>query len=216
MNHYREQFSSEYDYFKEYKNQQEETAHFRHDWKNHMLLLQGLLENGNYDKAAEYFHTLTAESISSGKRIFTGNEIVDIILSAKMTKIEEEEIAVSCNGGLEPLSFMEDVDVCILFSNLIDNAIEANAKCEGDRFLTIRVSHKPALFMIEVSNSLNGELREKEGYLLSSKEDSAAHGIGTQNIFSVVRKYAGEYSIRVQDKRFIFTMIFPLDRLSQE
>lgn len=213
---YKEQFNSEYNYFQEYKKQQKETAAFRHDWNNHMLLLQKMLANGDYEKVAEYFHSLTAEQISSGKRIFTGNEIVDIILSAKAEKIKEQRIKVSCNGGLEPLSFMEDVDICILFSNLIDNAIEANVKYEGERFLTIRVSEKPTLFMIEVSNGMSGELREKEGRILSSKADSAEHGIGTQNIFSVIRKYKGEYSIQTQNNIFAITILFPLNHLSQE
>lgn len=112
---YKEQFSSEYDYFKEYKKKQSETVAFRHDWNNHMLLLQGMLGERNYEKATEYLHTLTAERIPSGKQILTGNEIVDIILSAKMQKMSDQKIKVNCNGGLEPLSFMEDVDICILF-----------------------------------------------------------------------------------------------------
>lgn len=211
---YREQFRSEYDYFRAYKEKQSETAAFRHDWKNHMLLLQGMLDDGNYEKAAEYFRTLTAERISSGKQLLTGNEIVDIILNAKMQKMSERRIKVNCNGGLEMLSFMEDVDICILFSNLIDNAIEANEKCDGEGFLTIRASHNPSMLMVAVSNRMSGEVQEKDGRLLSSKNDEGSHGIGTQNIFSVVHKYQGEYSLKAENETFTITMTFPIDHSS--
>lgn len=212
---YKEQFSSEYDYFKDYREKQKTTADFRHDWNNHMLLLQGMLENGDYEKAAEYFHSLTAEQIPSGRRILSGNDVVDIILSAKAEKMEEQQIKVTCNGGLEPLSFMGDVDICILFSNLIDNSIEANAKCEENRFLRIQATNNPSTLMIAVSNCMSGELQEKEGRILSSKEDSEAHGIGTQSIFAIVRKYKGEYSVQAKNQIFTITMTFPLDHLEQ-
>lgn len=207
---YKEQFNSEYDYFKDYREKQKTTADFRHDWNNHMLLLQGMLESGDYEKAAEYFHSLTAEQIPSDRRVLSGNEVVDIILSAKVQKMEEQQIKVSSNGGLEPLSFMEDVDICVLFSNLVDNAIEANAKCEKERFLTIQASSNPSTLMIAVSNRMSGELKEKEGRILSSKEDGEAHGIGTQNIFAIVRKYKGDYSVQTKDGIFTMTITFPL------
>lgn len=216
MNNYREQFRWEYRYFKAYKDRQRATAQFRHDWKNHMLLLQGLLDSGKYEKAAAYVQTLTEESASSGKRVLTGNEVVDIVLSAKMERIEAEGIRLTCGGGLEPLSFMEDADLCVLFSNLIDNAIEANARCAGERFLTLRASHRPALFLAELSNAMDGALLRREGRILSSKEDPGAHGIGSQNISAVVRKYGGESSIRAEGGTFTFQMVFPLDRSSQK
>lgn len=208
---YKEQFSSEYDYFKDYKAKQKMTADFRHDWNNHMLLIQGMLERGNYEKAADYVHSLTAEQIPSGLKVLSGNEIVDIVLSAKAGKLEAQKIPVNCNGGLEPLSFMEDVDICILFSNLIDNAIEANLNCDKERFLTIQATHNPGILMMAVSNRMNGELKEKEGRILSSKEDSEAHGIGTQNIFSVIREYKGAYSLQAENQIFTITMTFPLE-----
>lgn len=207
---YKEQFSLEYDYFKDYKEKQKLTADFRHDWKNHMLVLQKMLEGGNYEKAADYFHSLTAKQLPSGLKVLSGNEVVDIILSVKTEELEEQKIKVNCKGGLEPLSFMKDVDICILFSNLIDNAIEANEKCDKERFLTIQAVHNQSMFRIAVSNRMSGELNEKKGRILSSKENSEAHGIGTQNIFTVVRKYKGEYALQAEKQSFTITMTFPL------
>lgn len=217
---YRQQFSAEYDYFKDYRKQQKATVDFRHDWNNHMLLLQAMLEKGSYEKVTEYLHALSGASFRGkkeeqnafGKQALTGNELVDIILSAKAGKIEELQIEVTANGGLRPLSFMEDVDICILFSNLIDNAVEANEKYDGERFLTIYASHNATMLMIAVSNPMKGTLQEEKGHILSSKKEvDTPHGIGTQNIFSVVRKYRGEYRIQTEKQTFTITITFPID-----
>lgn len=217
---YRNQFAAEYDYFKDYRKQQKATVDFRHDWNNHMLLLQGMLAEGNYEKVAEYLHTLseapfrgkTVNQNHFGRQILTGNELVDIILSAKAERMEELQVEVSSNGGLRKLSFMEDVDICVLFSNLIDNAIEANEKCEGERFLTIYASHNSAMLMIAISNRMNGTLKEQDGRILSSKkEDDAPHGIGMRNAFSVIRKYGGEYSVQTNNQIFTITITFPVE-----
>lgn len=60
------------------------------------------------------------------------------------------------------------------------------------------------------------ELSEKEGCLLTTKRDKDAHGIGTQNMSAVVRKYHGEISARAENGKFVLTLTFPIDRLSQE
>lgn len=217
---YRHQFAEEYDYFKAYRKQQKATAEFRHDFNNHMLLLQGMLAEGNYGKAAEYLHALSqapfygkaGKKLGFGKQVLTGNELVDIILRAKADRLEEQQTEVSSNGGLGKLSFMEDVDICILFSNLIDNAIEANEKYNGTRFLTLHAAHNASLLMIAISNPMNGRLQEQEGRLLSSKkEEDAPHGIGLQNVFSVVHKYGGEASVQTDKQTFTITITFPID-----
>lgn len=102
------------------------------------------------------------------------------------------------------------------FSNLIDNAIEANEKCDGERFLNIRASANPSMLMIAVSNCMSGEIQEKEGRMVSSKPDEENHGIGTQNIFSVIHKYQGKYIFKAEKQIFTMMMTFPLDRLSQK
>lgn len=206
---YKDQFNVEYTYFKNYKKQQQAAASFRHDWNNHMLLLENMMSRGDYEKAKEYFHNLPFQSNSQQKQILTGNEIVDIILSSKFYNLEKYKIAVNCNGGLEQLQFMDDVDVCILFSNLIDNAIEANQKCSGERFLSIQATRDSSILMLAVSNRTNGELTKSENVLRSTKENSKEHGIGTQNIFSVIKKYNGEYSITAENTIFTIKIVFP-------
>lgn len=213
---FKRQFDSEYTYFKEYKKKQKDIVKFRHDYRNHMLLLESMLEKGEYEEARLYLNDLSFRGGEAEKQFITGNEIVDIILNVKQEQFRENQIEVVCSGGLEPLRFLENVDCCILFSNLIDNAIEANNKCTEGRHITIKSTHERAVFMIEVSNRSNGKIQREEDFLVTTKKDSNSHGIGTRNAFEVIRKYQGEYRFFIRESDFVIQMVFSLDRLSQD
>lgn len=212
---FKEQFNSEYAYFKDYKETQKDMIKFRHDYRNHMLLLESMLEKGEYEKAKDYFNQLSERGEKIGKKILTGNEIVDMLFNAKQEQFIENNIRIVCNGGLEPLKFMEDVDCCILFSNLIDNAIEANRKCQQKPHLTIKSTQKQGVFMVELSNRTEGKLEREGNFLKTTKEDKEKHGIGTRNAFEIIEKYQGEYRFFVREHDFVMQMIFYTDRLSQ-
>lgn len=206
---YKEQFNSEYDYFNQYKKQQQDVSSFRHDWNNHMLVLNSMLEKNEYEEAKEYFAELSDRMKSDGKHFLTGNEIVDIILNAKAEKMEEAQIAVECNGGLEGLQFMEAADCCILFSNIIDNAIEANLVCDKDRFIKIHSVANPGHLIISVDNAMKGDVIQNEEGLVTTKDDEN-HGIGTKNAFNIIKKYNGDYEITAKDQVFSIQMLFPV------
>lgn len=211
---YRQQFDEEYTYFKDYKRQQKNIAKFRHDWNNHLILLTAMFEKGEYEKAKRYFETLSGENRAGNSRVLTGNEVVDIILNAKWKKLEQERIVVTYSSGFDNFQFMEPVDCCILFSNLIDNAIEANCKCDAERYITIGVSQKAETLMLSVENRMSGELKTEPGHLISTKEDADSHGIGTQNVFEIIKKYHGEYRILAEKNILAFRIIFPFHNLS--
>lgn len=206
---YRQQFNMEYSYFKNYKKEHKEIARFRHDWNNHLVLLTSMFEKGEYEKAKAYFKTLSEGYKALNEGIMTGNEIVDIIFSCKHEILRQLDIAVKCSNGLYPLQFMEPVDCCILFSNLIDNAIEANSKCEKDRYIKIETSQSQDIFMIVIENKMNGELKLENERLISTKDDKGIHGIGTQNAFEIIKKYQGDYRIKHKNEIFEIQILFP-------
>lgn len=211
---FKEQFNTEYLYFKDYKKQQKDIVKFRHDYRNHMLLLASMLANGDYDKARSYFSNLNLIGENPGKKYTTGNEIVDILLNAKQEQLEELSIKVNGNGGLEPLQVLEDADCCILFSNLIDNAIEANMKCPQERHITIKATREGSMYMVELSNRTD-KTAEKQENLIRTSKNKGTHGIGTKNAFEIIEKYQGEYRFFIREQDFVMQIIFPIDRLSQ-
>ncbi len=199
---YRQQFGEEYTYFKKYKDNNRDMMKFRHDWNNHMIVMQDLLEHGKYEEAKKYFDTFPVAKISRSRSLLSGNETVDTILAAKAELFEEHHIDVKINGELTQLAKMEPVDICILFSNLIDNAIEACCKVQGNRYLQISVAQSPNVLMITLRNPMRGQLIKDEEGIKTTKEEKNRHGIGLQNAEEIVRKYNGECYFEVQEGEF--------------
>lgn len=212
---YKKEFEAEYSFFKDYKEQQQDTIKFRHDWKNHMLLLQEMLQNEEYEKAEDYFKDLTAVTPRSVYQIATGSELLDMILSTKMNDLEENEITLQCKGDLSKLHFMKQVDGCILLSNLLDNAIEANAKIEGKRYIAIRAKTTEQLFYLEIRNPMEGELQQEDNRILTTKAEKKQHGIGLQNVYDIIEKYKGKYHITTKQQEYIIQMMFPVLQLNK-
>lgn len=206
-NQYKDQFQTEYDYFKGYRENNSQTIRFRHDWNNHMVVIKELLDKGEYERACEYFSNLTAENPVPQKSYLTGNEIVDVILNSKRHVLEENGIQLNLNGNLSELDFMKDVDCCILFSNIIDNAIEANIVEREERYITLTVKRTKSLLCIEVRNPFEDNDRHR----VKDKTNGEHHGIGLQNAIDIIKKYSGEYSIEKREHIFTIRCCFTIE-----
>lgn len=208
---YKKQFEEEYSYFQAYKDRQQDTAQFRHDWQNHMLVLQKMLHEGDYTKAEEYFEGLSDKTGITIQKILTGNEMLDMLLCIKEEECGKGNIVVSMEGTLSGLTALKPVDSSILFSNLLDNAIEANGKVEKDRFIRIKARTVNESIYLEMENPMAGELQYEGDQILTTKEDSETHGFGLKNVTEIVKKYQGQYHIEGKDNLFSIQIIFPVD-----
>ncbi len=208
---YKKEFEAEYSQFQDYKKQQQDTIKFRHDWKNHMLLLQEMMEQEEYEKAEQYFRDLT-KSVSDAKvKVATGNELVDMILSTKAGEMEESGITLHYKGDMSPLGFMKQADCLILLSNLLDNAIEANAKITGRRYINMRAKKTGGVFYLELSNPMQGKLKRREDKILTTKADSESHGIGLSNVYDIISAYKGEWKTEEKHGEYKIQMMFPTE-----
>lgn len=206
---YKQQFNEEYQYFKDYKDNNKDMMRFRHDWNNHMIVMQDLFEQGKFEEAKQYFDSFPNVKKQKYKKIVSGNETVDTLLAAKENKFAQYQIEMAFSGSLVRIKDMEPVDICILFSNLIDNAIEELIKVEGERYFHIVVHESPAMIMISFKNSTTGNFLMEGEQMITTKSDSSNHGIGLQNVKDIVAKYHGEYSFEVSGNEFVSKVILP-------
>lgn len=207
---YRKQMDEEYEYFQEYKNKNKEIAKFRHDWNNHAMILQTMLQEGKYEEASQYFEKLSTGMAKPVRKVMTGNEILDMILSLKQDILEKENIQVDYQGKPLDLSFMEHVDICTIFSNLVDNAIESCRQVEENPYLTVKTTQNENLLMIVVENSTKETEIISEGSIpKTTKEDKKEHGFGLKNVMEIVKKYSGEMEVKQQENTFAVKMLFP-------
>lgn len=204
---YKKQFESEYNFFKDYKATQEDTIRFRHDWQNHMLLIRQMLANGEYDKAEAYFTSLSANTPEGNTRTATGCELADMILGIKSEQMENLNITFHFKGNLKDLNRLEQVDCCVLLSNLLDNAIEANSKVTADRHITLLSRRTEKLFYLEMRNPSVEKLCVDGHRVLSTKRTDTPCGIGLENVNAIIKKYNGECKYFTEEGTFVFQML---------
>ena len=111
----------------------------------------------------------------------------------------------------EALVFMELGDICSLFGNILENAIESVSKLtnESDRIISIKVQEKASMLIITCDNYYNGTLNFADGLPISSKEDNDYHGFGLKSIKRIAKKYGGTLTINT-DEMFHLIVVIPV------
>lgn len=178
------QLSAQKIYVKEAQLRYEKTRSFRHDIKNHFTLLNRLLKQSEVQKAMEYLDKMNKISESLSFLCSTGNAVVDLLLSSKLSAAQQIGIQVECTLKLPPKCLIDDFDFCVLLSNATDNAIHACELLEQSKskFISISGKERGDFLMLEIENSCE---------LLSEVKK----GTGLSNIEAIAEKYNGVITI---------------------
>lgn len=198
----------EYSYYKELEANQNEIRKLRHDMNNHLGVIQTFIENGHIDKAKGYFESLY-EKFRVGNRQFCQNSIVNAVINAKYNLALENNIDCFFNIDMDNLIPIEDVDLCSIFANTLDNAIEASMKIEdiNNRKITLKARCDMGYFSYSITNNIGEEIKCLNGEYISSKENKKIHGFGLQNIKHVVEKYNGTLNVSSDKDEFLIIIV---------
>ena len=184
---------------------------FKHDYKNHMLCLKSMLESQSCAEAVEYIENLGDFFPIIPKNFDTGNYIADALFDEKNTLCIQKDISLECKGII-PFGRIGAVDLCTLLSNLLDNAIEACEKITqpADRKIKAVLDFKNEHLFISISNTVHEQVRIRNNFISTTKENKAVHGIGLMNIQRVVEKYGGNLKMQCSDETFKTEIVVPL------
>lgn len=188
------------------------TRSFRHDMKNHILLLNMLAEKGDLDGVKKYLRELGGAVDESDYVRITGISAVDAILNEKMYEAQAKDITTGFDCVNLEKNDIAPIDLCIILGNALDNAIEANTLIEDKTRRNIRLkAHGNETFtVISVSNPTDAEPKKNSSGLFdTSKADGDAHGFGLKSIESTVNKYNGEMLLKCEDG--VFTLVVRLN-----
>ena len=105
--------------------------------------------------------------------------------------------------------WIEDTDMVIIMSNLLDNAIEACRKLKENRVILLKIVRERRQLVLSVQNQVDDTVEIKEKQIETSKSDKKNHGIGLKNVQMVLDKYHGFGNIRYENGWFYYTAIIP-------
>lgn len=199
-------------YYKSAEKTQNEVASMRHDLKNHLQCIVSFLEMKQYQEALDYSKDIFATSEHLATTVNFGNNLISILLNNAKAQAAELKIIMQVNAVVPPILPIENVDLCIILGNLLDNAIEACNRMEKDRnrFIQVEILCKKSYLIINISNSYNGEYNMEDSQYLSVKKDQRFCGIGLSNVGTVIEKYDGVMKISNKDRVFTVTAMLSL------
>ena len=179
-------------YITEAQARYEQTRSFRHDIKNHLSVLDGLLRSGKLEEGREYLKKLEAVSEALSFPYQTGNPVVDILLGEKLGLAKEIGSEVSL--VLPKPCGIDDFDLCVLFANALDNAIAACRAHDGAKAIRISGKQQGDFYMLTFENTC-------------SDAPLPPAGTGLSNIKAVAEKYHGALLTEKNGQRFYLSVL---------
>jgi len=172
----------------------------RHDLRHQLTAIRGLAKEDN-TPLIEYLNNLL-DTIPAVPQVYCENQAVNAIVSHYAALCQEKgieaDIRLSVPTQTEQVT---DAELCIIFGNLIENALEACGRMtEGKKFIRLASRVDMGLLTIIMDNSFHGQFKQEHGKYLSSKRDD--FGVGLSSIQAVTRKRGGDARFETEGNVF--------------
>lgn len=199
---YKQQIKAQAKHLDEILIAQKQIKKLRHDLVNHNISIQSFFEKQDFKAGLEYMRNMSdLIEISKGDVVETGNVALDAIINTKKSIAESKGIEFKTNIQIPEDIFIDAIDICMIFGNALDNAIEACEYIKG-RTTKIKVS------IVYEDNSVickivNTAKKIDTNFLHTIKKDKENHGFGIQNIESALSKYKNLCRFKQTNDEFI-------------
>ena len=193
-------------YYQGLQREERQVRTLRHDLRNHLTALRGLVDMGEDGKALQYIDQLVdSPALRGGKRLCE-NDAASAVLSAKAEAMGRSGLTADFSVSLPKDLPLAEVDLCALLGNAADNAMEAAEEAE-DKTVTLRCRAEKGLFMLRVENAYAGELAPD---LATTKADRTSHGFGLAGMREIAERLGGSLETRAGGGRFQLVVCLPL------
>lgn len=182
----------------------EQVRIIKHDFRHHIHALQ----NMGKEEQDRYLKSLKEELDRTAEMVFCQNQAVNGLLQDYAVRARQDGIAFEARMDLSAHVPVDDLTLCIVIGNLLENAFEACRRIDGERFVRVQARWMEDHLMMMVENSYNGQIKQSGGKILSSKKDG---GLGMLSIRRILGHPGDEFDVDYDDKMFT-AMVKIVDR----
>lgn len=196
-------------YYQSLRARESQVRQLRHDLRNHLTVLGGLLDRQQWAEACAYLDELGRQEGLQGPVRFCENEAANVVLAVKAAELEQAGVRADFKAQL-PLSLpLTDTDLCALLGNALDNAREAAARCP-DPWVRLRCRQDKGLFMLQVENPVAGPVAPD---LATTKADRTAHGFGIPGMREIAQRCGGTLQAGEEQGDFRLVVCLPTGQM---
>lgn len=197
-------------YFSQLEENYQQIRGIKHDINRHITLINTLAKKEEYDKIIDYTSELGVTTENITEIVHTGNVILDAVINEKCCIARKSEINFQFEVEKIEENVINPTSLCIVVSNVLDNAIEACEKIKNRKkpMIQFKLYMQKNNLILSVENDAE-EIKVEKGNILTSKVDKNSHGIGLKNVERVIKENNGYYEIGYEKGKFIFVSRIP-------
>ena len=183
-----------------------------HDLKHYMIAIRA---EQNPQKREQYLEEMEHAIHTQEALTNTGNRVLDVVLTTKSTYCVQNKITFTCMADGKLISFMHVKDICSIFGNALDNAIECVLQFEDPekRLISLSMFRKNQFIMVQFENYMETPLILNGNKLpRTTKGDKQYHGYGIKSIQAAAEKYGGSITLQEKDNWFTLLVLIPVER----
>ena len=200
---------SQYAQYQQSQNTLELIDYKYHDLKHHIIALRS---EEDRDKRNEYLDRMEQEIINYEVQFKTGNKVLDTLLMSKGLYCQQNDISFTCVADGTLFDFMDVMDICSIFGNALDNAIECEKGIadKEKRLIHVGAFSQKDFLIVRFENYYEGTLQFEKSFPVTTKRKREFHGYGLKSLQYTVHKYKGEVDITAEDNWFCLNILIPL------
>lgn len=185
------------------KTQYDSIRKIRHGINNQLVAVYSMLSDGETEAAMNFIEQSTDVLKHTASFVQTNSLAANAIINSKLTHATAIGAQVSCISAND-LMGINEIDLCDLLSNILDNAVTAceNLPPEIKRFISLKITEENGIYTILIKNSISESVLTKNPKLKTTKNDKKNHGFGISIIKDIVRKYNGRLDYYESDDAF--------------
>ena len=191
-------------YFKELSDKYKLSNETVHNTKNQLFAISAAISDNDFDVAKKRIDEM-CNSVSGGENIIkTGNDSLDALINTKYNDNKELNIKFKHYITMNTINKIDNIDLCIIIGNALDNAIEACAKIDNriEKEIALEIRQVNETLAIKMTNPTAEDIEKKNGKLVSKKKEKELHGFGMQSMEEIVNKYNGNLTYLQKDGIF--------------
>lgn len=185
-----------------------QTAVYRHDMRHQLILLDGLLSNGNIEQARDYVKAVMTDLDAITPKRFCENETINLLCSSFDSKARHLGVQLTINVLLPKNLPLSDTELCSVVSNGLENALLAASHPElMEQWVEFYCEIRQNKLLLQIKNPYIGQVNMQNGLPVSIKD---GHGYGCYSIHTIAQRNGGLCSFDANDGLFTLRLIFPL------
>ena len=204
-------------YYEEMSRRNEEVKRFMHDSKNLRLGILNALEQNDIESAISMLGATERADSERNARYETGSIVLNALLAEKQASVKDADIAIRFDGVV-PADCIAPADICVVFGNVLDNAIEACSQCPAGekKVVDIRTEFVSGALFIVVTNPVASDVKIVNNSIATTKDAKAAHGLGLQSIKMAIGRYSGTMQLACEGGVFSIAIRLNLNGIISE